>query len=135
LKKDLLDKVFLDVKGSLTEKEYIRATGVMGYASRVRESLQASMESGIPLDVRTTIFPAMPDASEIAAIAETLFELKSEFPKNGLEAMVFQQGRPRDRETTFEPVPLEILNSMAESIADLVNVQVRAASNANGKSR
>lgn len=135
LKENLLDKVFLDVKGPLIEREYIKATGMMGHALRVRESLQASMESGIPLDVRTTIFPEMPNASEIIAIAKTLFELKSEFPKNGLEAMVLQQGRPRDGETTFEPVHLEILNSMAESIADLVNVQVRAASNANGKGR
>ena len=127
LKKELLDKVFLDIKANLIDPDYETATAKSGFASRVRESLRACMESGVPLDVRTTIFPKTPDPSEVAKIARTLFELKSEFPNHGLQSMVLQQGRPREGESGFEPVTLESLNALAEMIRDLVDVQVKAA--------
>jgi pyruvate formate lyase activating enzyme len=127
LKKALLDKVFLDIKADLDDPDYERATAKNGFASRVRESLRACMASGVLLDVRTTIFPNTPDSSEVAEIARTLFELKSEFPNHGLQSMVLQQGRPQEGEPGFEPVTLESLNAMAESIRDLIDVQVRAA--------
>ena len=98
LKMDILDKVFLDIKAAFHDQDYDRATAKSGFASRVQESLRACMESGVPLDVRTTIFPKMPDPSEVAKIARTLFELKSEFPNHGLQSMVLQQGRPREGE-------------------------------------
>ena len=127
LKMDLLDKVFLDIKANLIDPDYERATAKSGFASRIQESLRACMESGVPLDVRTTIFPKTPDPLEVAKIAKTLFELKSEFPNHGLQSMVLQQGRPREGESGFEPVTLESLNAMAEMIRDLIDVQVRAA--------
>jgi hypothetical protein len=85
------------------------------------------MESGVPLDVRTTIFPESPDPSEVTKIARMLFELKSEYPDNGLQSMVLQQGRPREGESGFEPVTPESLNALAEMIRDLIDVQVRSA--------
>jgi pyruvate formate lyase activating enzyme len=127
LKKDLLDKVFLDIKANLIDPDYEAATSKSGFASRVRESLRTCMESGVPLDVRTTIFPKTPDPSEVAKIARTLFELKSEFPNHGLQSMVLQQGRPQEGESGFEPVTLESLNALAETIRDLIDVQVKAA--------
>jgi pyruvate formate lyase activating enzyme len=127
LKKELVDKVFLDIKANLIDPDYERATAKIGFASLVRESLRACMESGVPLDVRTTIFPKTPDPSEVTKIARTLFELKSEFPDHGLQSMVLQQGRPREGESGFEPVTPESLNALAEMIKDLIDVQVRAA--------
>ena len=127
LKKDLLDKVFLDIKANLIDPDYEAATAKSGFASLVRESLRTCMESGVPLDVRTTIFPKTPDPSEVAKIARTLFELKSEFPNHGLQSMVLQQGRPQEGESGFEPVTLESLNALAETIRDLIDVQVKAA--------
>ena len=127
LKKGLLDKVFLDIKANLIDPDYERATAKSGFASRISKSLRACMESGVSMDVRTTIFPETPDPSEVAKIARTLFELKSEFPNHGLQSMVLQQGRPREGESGFEPVTLESLNSLAEMIRDLIDVQVRAA--------
>lgn len=126
LDKDLVDKVFLDLKAALEETDYERATTTKGVAVRVRESLKLCMKSGVPLDVRTTIFPEMPAPSQVIEIAKTLSELEVEFPKHGLESLVLQQGRPEANE--FEPVTLEMLRDLAGSVEDKVEVRVRDSS-------
>ncbi len=129
LKKNLVDKVFLDLKAALHEPDYERATARKGMAALVRESLRICMASGIPLDIRTTIFPEMPSASEIFDIAKTISELKAEFPGHRLEWLVLQQGCPREGDSRFEPVSSERLKEMAESIEALVKVRIRAETN------
>lgn len=124
LEKNLVDRIFLDIKAPLREPGYEAATGRKGAASRVLESLKICMRSSVPFEARTTIFPQMP-SSDILEIAKTLSDLKVEFPKNRLESLMLQQGRPRERE--FEPVSWEELKSMAESIENLIKVEVRAA--------
>ncbi len=125
LKKNVVDRVFLDIKAALKDPEYARAAGRRDVAKRVSESLRICMGSGVPLEVRTTIFPEMPSFTELGEIAETLSMLKNEFPGHRLDAVVIQQGRPRERE--FEPVPYDELDAMARSIEWLGDIIVRAA--------
>jgi pyruvate formate lyase activating enzyme len=123
LRENLVDKVFLDIKADLSEHEYTKATGVKGIAPLVQESLRTCFASGVDLEIRTTIFPEMPSDPEVVGIARTLNELKSENPGNRLDRMVLQQGLPRKKE--FEPVSLDGLRLMAESLRDSINVQIR----------
>jgi pyruvate formate lyase activating enzyme len=123
LRENLVDKVFLDVKAALCEHEYTKATGVRGIAPLVQESLRTSIASGVNLEIRTTVFPEMPSDSEVVGIARTLNELKSKNPENRLERLVLQQGLPRKKE--FKPVSLDRLRHMAESLEDLIDVQIR----------
>jgi pyruvate formate lyase activating enzyme len=127
LKKNVVDRVFLDIKAALKEPEYTRATGRRDIAKRVSESLRICMESGVPLEIRTTIFPEMPSFTELGEIARTVHALKDEFPDHRLDSMVIQQGHPRERE--FEPVPWDELGAMAKYIEGLVEIEilVRAA--------
>jgi pyruvate formate lyase activating enzyme len=123
LRENLVDKVFLDVKADFREHEYTKATGMKGIAPLVRESLRTCIVSGVNLEVRTTVFPEMPSDAEVVGIARTLNELKSENPGNRLDLMVLQQGLPRKKE--FEPVSLDRLGLMAESLGNLIDVQIR----------
>lgn len=129
LEKNVVDKVFLDLKAGLKEPDYERATGVRDASRRVRESLEICMRSEVPLVVRTTIFPEMPSADEVAEIAKTLSVMMSEFPGHRLEEMVLQQGRPASGgpAATFEPVAIDNLEKMAAAMRDLVRVRIRAA--------
>jgi len=132
LEKNVVDRVFLDLKASLKEPHYERATGVRDASGRVKKSLEVCMRSGVPLEVRTTIFPEMPSASDVAEIATTISELMSEFPRNHLEEMVLQQGRPApggSEVSAFEPVALDSLDEMAAAMGDLVKVRIRAEPN------
>ena len=126
LRENLVDKVFLDVKADLHEHEYTKATGVKGIAPLVQESLRTCLASGVNLEIRTTVFPEMPSDSEVVEIARKLNDLITENPGNRLEGMVLQQGLPRSKE--FEPVSLDKLRLMAESLGDLINVQIRPIS-------
>lgn len=100
-------------------------TGRRDVAQRVSESLRICMSFGVPLEVRTTVFPEMPSFTELGEIAEALSMLKDEFPGHRLDAVVIQQGRPRERE--FEPVLWDELQAMAQSIESLGDILVRAA--------
>jgi pyruvate formate lyase activating enzyme len=119
----LVDKVFLDVKSRFDERDYDRATGVGAAASRAYASLRICMAEGIPLEVRTTVFPSQPSPAEVREIAEVLALLKKEFPGHRLERLVLQQGLPKERE--FLPVPSQIMQAMAESARGLIDVQIR----------
>lgn len=129
LEDGLVDKVFLDIKAALQDHSYERATGFVGVAARVKESLRICMECGVPLEVRTTVFPEMPAASELIEIAGMLSELKKEFSKNRLERMVLQQGQPRKGDLGFEPVSQAALQEVARAIGDHVLVQIKARPN------
>jgi hypothetical protein len=90
------------------------------------------MRSGVSLEVRTTIFPEMPSASEVSEVAKTLSKMMSEFPGHHLEEMVLQQGRPVSGVSgpaAFDPVALDSLEEMAAAMRDLVKVRIRAAPN------
>lgn len=114
LEDNLIDRVFLDVKAAFRDPEYERATGLKKVYLLVKESLRACMRAGVPLEVRTTLFPDMPTHSEIAEVANALAELKIEFPNNRLDQMAIQRGLPKGDE--FIPVSLESLSAIAKSI-------------------
>ena len=95
LAKGLVDKVFLDLKTTLDETDYKKATGICGMAARVAESLEICFKLGVALEVRSTIFPEMPSCSQLVKIAGTLCRLKAHYPENRLESMILQQGLPQ----------------------------------------
>jgi len=124
LDKGLADRIFLDIKAPLREPEYKAVTGKKGSALRALKSLKLCMKSKVPFEVRTTVFPET-HPLHVQDIATTLSDLLVTFPENQFDTLVLQHGQPRDRE--FEPVSLESLKALAESIKDL-RVEVRAAS-------
>lgn len=129
IKEGIIDKVFLDVKAALKDPEYARAVGKKNVAWRVKESLQECIRQGIPIEVRTTIFPDMPHTEELVEIAELLSILglsRGQPMTNNagtMESMVLQQGIPREKE--FDPVTKEHLEFLARSIEHLIEVKVR----------
>ena len=127
LENNLVDKVFLDLKTALAEPDYERATGMIGAAVFVRESLEICCKQGIALDTRSTVFPEMPSGSQLAEVAEMLLELKAKYPENRLESLILQQGHARNGEPGFEPVSLEAMQEMARAFRTGIKVQVRAA--------
>jgi pyruvate formate lyase activating enzyme len=129
LKNGLIDKVFLDVKATLRDPEYEKATGLAEVAPRVLESLRLAMSSEVPFEVRTAVFPEMPLSTDLIKIAKTLIELKKEYPKNNMDSMVLHQGRPIDSE--FEPVKMERIRALSRSVNGLVDVIIRDTARAN----
>lgn len=126
LEKDIVDRVFLDLKTALSEPDYETATGIREVAARVQKSLEICYELGVPLDARSTIFPELPSPGQVEQIARILEGLKREYPNSHLERLVLQQGHPREGEPWFEPVSLERMQEMARAISEEVPVQVRA---------
>lgn len=126
LENGYVDKVFLDLKAAMQDSDYQRATGEKGVAARVRKSLEICMESGVPMDARTTVFPDVPTKSEVVEVAQLLSQLKKDHPRNRLELFVLQQGRPRDGSPRFEPVSIQTLQEMADAVDMLESVKIRA---------
>lgn len=110
----LVDRVFLDIKADLQEPDYEMAVGRENIGTLVRQSLEVSLKSAVALEVRSTVFPEMPSASQLERIAGTLLQLKAVYPNNCLERMTLQQGQPRDGEAPFEPVSVDVMQEMAE---------------------
>lgn len=131
LEKELIDKVFLDIKAAFDESKYQKATGRSNIAGLVNNSLIICLKSGVPLEVRCTVFPEMPSTAELESIARTLCSSMKEHPQSHLEAMTLQQGHPSDREAAFTPISSEALEAMAENCRNAckgeLNVLVRAA--------
>jgi len=67
INKGLIDKIFLDIKAPLDDREeYHMLTGLRDAASRVYESLHLTLLNGSSMEVRTTVFRYFPDVLEIA---------------------------------------------------------------------
>jgi len=126
LEKNIVDKIFLDLKTAIREPDYEMATGMKGVAAQVRKSLEICYQSAVPLDARSTIFPELPSLGQIKEIARVLEELGREYPKSRLEHLVLQQGHPREGEPWFEPVSLERMQEMARVVGENIPVKVRA---------
>jgi pyruvate formate lyase activating enzyme len=123
LKENLIDRVFMDVKAALRDPEYEKATGIKNVAPKVLDSLKTCMSFGVPLEVRTTIYPEMPTPLEVVEIARMLSDLKKEIPTAKLEPMTIQLGLPRAKE--FIPVSSDTLHSMTRSIENIIPVKIR----------
>jgi len=131
LAKNLVDKVFLDLKTALVEPDYEKATGRAGMAERVAESLEICCKLGVALDVRSTIFPEMPSGSQLVKIAGVLCSLEAHYPENRLDSFILQQGLPQEGEARFKPVSIEALQEMARACeiecGTQLKVRIRAA--------
>jgi len=112
----LVDKVFLDVKAPLKDPDYARATGREGVAPRTRKCLDFCIQSGVPFEARTTVFPGM-SHDDIRMIADDLIKI-------GIDSLTLQQGLPREGEKSFEPVSAGDLKEMAE-ICEVQGVAVK----------
>lgn len=117
IEEGLVDMVFLDIKAALQEDSYARATGSTHAASYAAQSLEILMSAGIPFEVRVTVFPEMPEPSELIKIAAAICELRDRYPENRFETLVLQQGQPLERE--FQPVSSGYLSALASSIKGL----------------
>lgn len=82
-----LDWVGFDIKAPLTVEHYKKATGNAGDVAKVKESLQALLESGIHFECRTTCDPRLLDIKDIYAIADELADL-------GVQEYYLQKYRP-----------------------------------------
>ena len=90
LKKNLIDKVFLDIKAPLSdEQRYESITNASGVAERVKGTLNVCIGGNIDFEVVTTVFKNLVGCEEVKRIAEELEEAgAAEYP------YVIQQGRP-----------------------------------------
>jgi len=122
IEQGLVNRVFLDVKAAPRDDDYVRATGAEGVLSRVLQSLDICLASGVSTEVRVTVFPDMPSPDEVLEIAGLLSTALEKRPLNRLHALVLQQGLPRNED--FTPLPVEELRSLADRIHSLP-VQVR----------
>jgi len=113
----LLDRIFLDVKGALQDEEYARATGCSRAAGLAKRSLEILAASGLPFEVRMTVFPEMPSPRSIMETASLLLDLSAKYPDCSLESLVLQQGVSEVGE--FEPVNSEMLRELAGSLSGL----------------
>lgn len=124
LAEGLVDKVFLDIKEALRDPEYSNATGRKDIAHRIRESLERCLESGVPLEVRTTVFPNTKNVPNMPSPSlEGLMEIGILLAKANIMSFTLQQGLPRDRED-FEPIPIKMLVDISNKIKDFCGINV-----------
>jgi pyruvate formate lyase activating enzyme len=99
LKKNLIDKIFLDIKAPLSdEKLYEELARASGVAERVKTTLEVCVHTAIDLELVTTAFKNFVGLEEVKRIAVELEEAgAAECP------YVIQQGRP-------ELVPEGVIN-------------------------
>jgi len=93
----LLDWVGLDIKAPLNVEHYSKAIGIAADSqlSKIRESLDLLLKSGIDFECRTTCDPRVLDISDIAAIGQILSQ-------SGVKKYFLQKYRPipDDKTTT-----------------------------------
>lgn len=110
----LLDWVGFDVKAPFDA--YPRITGVPGSGVRARDSLERVLASGVALEVRTTVHPALLDAAALSGLAAELLAL-------GVRRYAVQAFRAlgcADADLVAAPVPpaLDVLAAVAARFPD-----------------
>ena len=65
IKKQLIDYVAMDIKTSLTEEKYEKATGVKETVPNVRKSMKLLFDSPIDFELRTTMVPEIVDEQDL----------------------------------------------------------------------
>ena len=74
MNKGLIDYVAMDIKAPLTAEKYSRASGVKAeeLLQKVKESIEALLESNIDYEFRTTVVPTLHDLEDIRQICRSL---------------------------------------------------------------
>ena len=90
VEKELVDYVAMDVKAPLTDGKYKKVAGVDVEISRIRESVDYLMKSGIEYEFRTTVVPTLHTEEDIIEIAREIegakkFVLQKFEPKNAMD--------------------------------------------------
>jgi len=90
LNKNLIDKIFLDIKASLSDETlYERLTKISGVAGRVKNTLEVCISASIDLEAVTTVFKNLVGVEEVKRIAKEIVEAGAAHCP-----YVIQQGRP-----------------------------------------
>ena len=113
-----VDKVFLDIKGALTWEKQQEATGVCAL-SEVSRSLLTCFETGIPFDVRTTIFPKFPNLEDLLSIGYLLKGYRNVYPENQFGEWKIQQGLPSIYSEEFKPVSARKIDKIASKLRNV----------------
>lgn len=113
---ELLDVVAMDVKAPLNPDTYGLVVGLpeAGHkiVQRVRKSLEILFESGIPIEIRTTIVPGLiSEKKDVELIAKEI---------QGADLYVLQQFRPG--EGTLDPKFKELPHPSRKQLLDLAKV-------------
>lgn len=128
LKKEFIDKIFLDIKAPLSDgRLYEKLTKVSGVARRVKKTLEVCVHANIDLELITTVFKDLVGTEEVKWIAKEIEEAgAADCP------YVIQQGRaehvPDGRIKEDEVFSREELNELAACAyhtADLKEVRIR----------
>ncbi len=128
LKKNLIDKIFLDIKAPLSDETlYEKLTKVAGVAERVRNTLAACILAGVDLELVTTVFKNLVGAEEVKRIAKEIEEAGA-----ANCSYVIQQGRPElvpgrviAEDDEFSREELKELAAGAYHAASLKKVRIR----------
>ena len=74
MNKGLIDYVAMDIKAPLTAEKYSSASGVKAeeLLQKVKESIEALLESNIDYEFRTTVVPTLHDLEDIRQICRSL---------------------------------------------------------------
>lgn len=128
LQKDLVEKLFLDIKAPLSSgaryDELTRATGV---AERVNRTLEVCLHAGIDFEVITTVFKGLVGHDAVKAIARELAARGAM-----MQPYIIQQGRtevlaerPLDASAVFSREELKELAAEVAVAAPLHEVRIR----------
>lgn len=90
--KDMLGFVGIDFKS--TKDKYFGVTGVEDAYSKVVESIKLSVKSGVDLEVRTTVHPAMLSLNNLKEMVDTLADLD-------VDNYVYQRFQPKGVDNEF----------------------------------
>ena len=128
LRKELIDKIFLDIKAPLSDKKlYAKLTKVPGVEERVKKTLGTCVRAKIELEVQTTVFKHLAGAEEVERIAKELEEAGAAHCP-----YVIQQGRVElvpsgeiKEKDVFSHEELKELAAIAYHAASLKEVRIR----------
>lgn len=110
------DWVGFDIKAPLAR--YADVTGVPGSGIRVQNSVECMLSRNVAYEIRTTVHPAILDASDLVTIARWLKLL-------GISNWVLQSFNPAgcvnaDLVTSYAPIDHELLDKLREHVPNIL---------------
>jgi len=121
IRQGLVDYVAMDIKSSLEQSNYDKATGVSVDLAAIRKSIDLLLNSKIDYEFRTTFVPTLIERTDIVNIAQAI---------SGAKKFVLQQFDPKDtldfRFAGIKPHAPEVLNQAVSLAREFVeNCSVR----------
>lgn len=124
LRKEAVDRVFLDLKGPVFDGPVLqkRTGSSLDVSYRIAQSLTHLLGGVASLELRTTIFPDYPTEREVIG---NFREIGGIF-KGAKRSIDFRllRGMPTETGDIFEPLPMQELQAMGERIAKKLSVTI-----------